>query len=116
MPNSPVFRVIFKFPDGSQAETEGYTQLNILAHGQLVERSLQSRCGGHCECGTCRVHILSGTVSQASEEEKNLLKRVTRSADGQNVLRLACQCFPESGADVVIEVPGKAYKDARVGQ
>ncbi len=108
-----MFRVIFKFPDGSESSTESYSQLNLLAHAQLVERSLQSRCGGHAECGTCRVRIVSGNVSKPSEEEESLLKRVSRAAGGQNILRLACQCFPEPGADVVVEVPAAKFKDAR---
>jgi ferredoxin len=116
MANPPAFRVIFKFSDGTSASTEAYPQLNILAHAQLVERSLQSRCGGQCACGTCRVRIASGAVSAPQEEEKNLLRRVTRSAAGQNLLRLACQCFPEPGADVVVEVPASQFSDARDGK
>lgn len=91
---------------------DAYDSLNLLAHAQIAERSLQSRCGGQCACGTCRIQIVSGTVSPMSDEEKSLLQRV----GGQNVHRLACQCFPELGEDVHVLVPTERFKDARFAQ
>lgn len=109
----PEITVRFEFEgaDGAVAEvveTEGYRELNILAHAQLVERSLQSRCGGHCECSTCRVVIVSGNVSPARSEESALLTRA-KVAD----MRLACQVFPENGL-VIVRVPARRFNDARI--
>jgi ferredoxin len=108
-------KVIFRFPDGSEAEVEGYSQLNLLAHAQIAERSLQSRCGGHCECSTCRIRLVSGRLSPMRDEERELLTRVGALNDG---MRLACQAFPEPTGNsetdaVVVEVPKDRFKDAR---
>ncbi|MBI3544042.1 MAG: (2Fe-2S)-binding protein [Deltaproteobacteria bacterium] len=105
--------VRFHFPDGQECEVESYSQLNLLAHAQIAERSVQSRCGGHRECGTCRVRIESGKVNEPSAEELELLHRAG-AAPG---MRLACQVFPESadpaGQPVVVRVPGEKFVDAR---
>lgn len=109
-------QLIFRFSDGTEERVEGYDQLNLLAHGQLLERDLQSRCGGHGECGTCRVRILGGTVSSPSVEETQILK--TRLSETPN-WRLACQCFPVLPSDpkktevILVEVPRKTFPDRR---
>ena len=112
-------KVRFVFPSGPESsdsdvvEVDAYEQLNLLAHGQIAERSLQSRCGGHCECGTCRVMVESGKVSPMRPEEKALLAGagVTDSR-----IRLACQTFPaasEPGDVIVVRVPVEKFLDAR---
>ena len=107
-------KVIFQFSDGERVETEAYSQLNILAHGQIIEKNLQSRCCGHCVCSTCRVMILGGKVSEMRDEERKLLEKVTRGQVSPG-LRLACQCFPEnSDEDVTVSVPASRFDDARV--
>lgn len=102
--------VRFRFPDGEEVEVEGYEQLNILAHAQLVERSLQSRCGGHCDCGTCRVVVVEGNLSPMRAEERELLARVGVT---DPTVRLACQSFPEKCDLVTIKVPSERFIDAR---
>ncbi|MEW6056219.1 MAG: 2Fe-2S iron-sulfur cluster-binding protein [Bdellovibrionota bacterium] len=102
-------KVIFRFVDGD-VEVDAYKELNLLAHAQLIERSLQSRCGGQCECSTCRVRLISGRLSPMQTDEMNLLKKA-RALDGESV-RLACQAFPDSEL-VVIEVPQGKFSDAR---
>lgn len=109
-------RVRFIFDEGDEVEVEGYDQLNLLAHAQIAERSLQSRCGGQCECSTCRVELVSGKLSPMREPERELLKRVnclTPDAEpNDGKMRLACQAFPAS-SNVIIRVPKKTFRDAR---
>ena len=100
-------RVVFRV-DGDEVSVEGYDQLNLLAHGQLAERSLQSRCGGQCACGTCRVRLVEGQLSPVREAERDLLERVGAGVG----MRLACQAFPASER-VVVEVPKTRFRDAR---
>lgn len=102
-------KVRFVFGEGDEVEIEGYDQLNLLAHGQIAERSLQSRCGGQCECSTCRVELVSGELSPMREPERELLERV-KANDGKT--RLACQAFPASSI-VIVRVPKKTFRDAR---
>lgn len=106
-------KVVFVFEAGEKVEVEGYAQLNLLAHAQIAERSLQSRCGGHCDCSTCRIVVRSGDLSPMRSEEKELLVRVGAL---NSTVRLACQSFPEFSATcstVVVEVPGQRFLDAR---
>ena len=93
--------------NGKRLETEAFSQLNILAHAQILELDLKSRCGGQAACGTCRVILKSGKLSSVREEEKALLLKIKKEG-----IRLACQAFPES-EEVVLEVPGKTAIDLR---
>lgn len=108
-------KIVFRFGSNSEERIEGYQQLNLLAHAQMLERSLQSRCGGQRECSTCRVIVVSGKVSPMREPERELLERVGAFRQGQQSVRLACQTFPEEdvGGEVILEVPTKKFQDAR---
>lgn len=106
-------KVTFRFPE-SEVTVEGFEQLNLLAHAQLAERGLQSRCGGQCECCTCRVRLIAGRLSEMREPERVLLQKAGET--GPDV-RLSCQAFPvfgSGGVDVVVEVPRTRFKDARI--
>jgi ferredoxin len=105
-------RVRFRFETGGEVVVEGYSQLNLLAHAQLAERSLQSRCGGQCECSTCRIVLASGRLSAMRPGERELLDRVGVKDPR---IRLACQSFPDFAVaeEVVIEVPARRFRDAR---
>jgi ferredoxin len=81
----------------------------MLAHAQLIELSLQSRCGGQCVCSTCRIVVTEGQLSPMTPSEEQLLTKV-RALDGKT--RLACQCFPVSET-ITVEVPAKPFADAR---
>lgn len=107
-------KVKFVFSESDTLEVEAYDQLNLLAHAQLEERSLQSRCGGHCECGTCRIIVRRGVLSPMREKEAELLAEVGVVAEQGPEVRLACQCFPEKSCELVeIEVPAERFVDAR---
>lgn len=102
--------VRFEFSNVDIVEVESYDQLNLLAHAQMAERSVQSRCGGQCECSTCRIELSSGELSPMRDPERELLTRVGVPVDCR--IRLACQSFPRSDI-VVIRVPEKTFRDAR---
>lgn len=104
-----IIKFVFGPNQKDVVEVEAIPQLNILAHAQIAERSLQSKCGGQCACGTCRIRLVSGELSQIRPEEAALLKKAGAEAG----MRLSCQSFPVDGADLVIEVPAERFKDAR---
>ncbi len=85
----------------AQFEIEAEPQLTLLAHAQLDEWFLGSRCGGHGECGGDRVQILGaqGNLSPITTAEREHLTR-EELAQGW---RLACQCWPEQ-TSLVLEV------------
>ena len=95
--------VRFYTPDRT-IEVECLPQLNLLAHAQLVELEIGSRCGGHGICGGDRIQIKTqnGSVSPMTDvEQKHLTEQEIHEG-----WRLACQCFPETDGDLLdIVVP-----------
>jgi ferredoxin len=86
----------FHFPDGSVREVgPAIRELNLLAHAQLEELSIGSRCGGHGKCGGDRVRVtdpsLRHTLSPPTEAERRLLG----TEEIHRGWRLACQAFPD---------------------
>lgn len=71
----------------------------ILAAAQSVGIGLASACGGVGTCGSCRVAILDGEVTPASEDERRQLGEPALAAG----LRLACQAG--ALADVRVAIP-----------
>ena len=85
-------------------QIEADPQLNLLAHAQLDEWFLGSRCGGHGECGRDRVRVnpQAGDLSAVTGAE---LKLLTPEELAQG-WRLACQCWPERrGLNLRLECP-----------
>jgi ferredoxin len=87
---------------GTRARVDCYKHLNLLAHAQMEELDIGSRCGGWGECGGDRIRIVSGGehVSPLSDPEREHLT-VEEIAAGY---RLACQVFPQAdGLEIQIE-------------
>ncbi len=83
-------------------EVEADRNLNLLAHAQLEEKELGSRCGGHGHCGGDRVRVCLGAdqLSPVTDAERKHLTPEELSAG----TRLACQVWPEQqGAEVELE-------------
>ena len=80
--------------DQPEISVECYRQLNLLAHAQLEETEIGSRCGGHGICGGDRIKVESGreNLSPPTAIEKTHLSP-QELGDGW---RLACQCFPSA--------------------
>ena len=89
-------RVDFQ-PAGCRIEIPPETTLLVAA--QLVGVDLQATCGGIGICGSCRVRLVSGMVS-----EPDLVEQAELGPDGIAAgYRLACQT--RCGSDVRLEVP-----------
>lgn len=73
-------------------ETECVTSLNILAHAQILEIDLGSKCGGHGICGADRIRISGTGLSKPNSKEDEHLSQAELKAG----IRLACQCFIDS--------------------
>jgi uncharacterized 2Fe-2S/4Fe-4S cluster protein (DUF4445 family) len=104
--------VRLSLPDfGSEVEVEaGKTVMEAL---RLAGLALESECGGHATCGTCRVRFL-GDAPLASAEDELLLDH-DAIARGW---RLACQttltddcriALPAAGADGELRILTEAY-------
>lgn len=72
---------------------------SLLDHCQGT--SILFGCGDG-SCGSCLIRVVSGSdvLSPPSEEEKDFLSLLGSEEDE----RLACQCFLERDADVVVDV------------
>ena len=97
--------------DGTFRLTSAYSELNILAHAEMYEITLPQACGGQAECGTCRVHVLSGSVTQAMGEELEL--RMDHPSHFEGDERLSCQVRPLG--DLTIRLRGRPPVDLRGG-
>lgn len=96
--------IIFKLKNGKKVVSESvYSNLNILAHAQLIETEIGSVCGGHGHCGKDKIIITSGlekTSPLTSKEEHHL-----NSQELKRGIRLGCQCFPEDeNYEYIVEV------------
>ena len=93
-----------------ERETQAaHEELTLLVHAMTIDREHLQACGGHAECGTCRVRIVSGLVTPITTEEGELLREFPESfRPGE---RLACQVRPLG--DVVVELPAEELADLR---
>lgn len=105
----PELLITWQLPDGTTLETPGWTRLNLLAHADTYDLELPQACGGHGECGTCRVRIVSGALTPIRHEEGSLMARHRgRFRQGE---RLSCQARPQG--DVVVQVLAMVPPDLR---
>jgi len=105
----PELLITWLLPDGTTLETPGWTRLNLLAHADTYDLELPQACGGHGECGTCRVRIVSGALTPIRHEEGALMaKHGQRFQKGE---RLSCQTRPQG--DVVVQVLAMVPPDLR---
>jgi ferredoxin len=89
--------------EAKSVSVDCYRNLNLLAHAQIEELDLGSRCGGYGECGGDRVRVSRGAefLSAITEAEREHLD----SSELEQGYRLACQCFPErDGVEIQLEV------------
>lgn len=92
--------IIWRLPDGEQLTTTGWHKLNLLGHADTFDLELPQACGGHSECGTCRVRILAGEVTPPRQEERELMTRhAKRFGAGE---RLSCQCRPLGDLEIQV--------------
>ncbi len=106
---TPNCRIKWRFSDGSEVETDGYSVFNILAHAEIYDYRIAQACGGQAECGTCRFRLGDGELSPVLADEAQLREEHADSFDESD--RLACRARPLS--DVVIEVRSRAPSDLR---
>lgn len=88
-------------PDGIEAAVAASITVSEAAH--QADLSLHLPCGGRGKCGKCRVTVLSGSLSEPTAEELELLT----PEELESGCRLACQARLEG--DAVIEVPPEAH-------
>ena len=77
--------------------------LNLLAHAQILEVDVGSRCGGHGLCGGDRVRPIPGQPSCQFSPPTDAEREHLSPEELAQGWRLACQCFPEQ-SDLEIEL------------
>lgn len=103
------FKITWVLPNGETEETSGWRKLNVLAHADTFDLDIPQACGGHGECGTCRIRILEGELTPIRHEEATLMTRHAKRFKDRE--RLACQCRPTS--DVRIALLAMMPRDLR---
>jgi ferredoxin len=106
---TPDCRIQWRFSDGLETETDGYSALNLLAHAEMFDFRLAQACGGQAECGTCRVRVGRGPLSPVTGDEADL--RDEHKAAFADEDRLACRARPLG--DVQIDLRSQAPADLR---
>lgn len=78
---------------------------SILDIAYAAGVSIDHACGGVCACSTCHVIIREGleSCSEATDDELDMLDEA-RGVELNS--RLACQCVPNGGQNIVVEIPG----------
>lgn len=88
---------------GKHPPIQSYRNLNLLAHAQIAEFDVGSRCGGYGECGGDRIRVTRGKEFLSpvtSAEREHLSEEELRTG-----FRLACQCFPnDESAEIEVEI------------
>jgi adenylate cyclase len=92
-----MFKAELACADGSKRTFDVSPVMSILVSAQRAEAPLRHDCGGKALCGTCRVRVISGSLSPEGARETGRLEAV---GAGPGV-RLACQARP--GSDLVLE-------------
>ena len=108
-PMKPDYQIQWRFRDGTETETDGYSAFNILAHAEIHEFHIAQACGGQAECGTCRFRLIEGELSPMLADESQLLEDYSNSFHADD--RLACRARPRG--DLVIEIRGRSNRDLR---
>lgn len=99
-PPSGELTITWHLPDGTERTTAGWSKLNLLGIADTFDLELPQACGGHGECGTCRVRILSGLLTPIRHEESELMRKHRKRF--RNDERLSCQCRPLGDVHVVV--------------
>ena len=96
-------------PDGGVQPA--YEELSLTVHAMMADRRHPQRCGGHAECGTCRVQVLGGAehLTPPTAEERELVHAFPEAFRADE--RLACQCRPLG--DVEVTLPRRRLPDLR---
>jgi uncharacterized 2Fe-2S/4Fe-4S cluster protein (DUF4445 family) len=89
------YTVVFE-PIGRKGECRDDESLMECARGLGI--GISSICGGRGTCGTCRVQLTEGTLSEPSQDEHIKLSRKELGKGW----RLACQAYPKTDCQVII--------------
>ncbi len=92
----PSVRIEFQ-PSGKRIEAKPKT--NLLQATRQAGFDLAVVCGGVGTCGSCRVKVIKGKMSDPTPEEEKKIPEVQLNKG----YRLACQAIPES--DCLVEIP-----------
>ena len=96
MPEIPEYKVNFQ-PVGRRVSVK--RNVSLLSAAQNSGIDIASICGGVGICNSCMVRLISGSLSELTQEEMSIFSE----AELGSGFRLACQAFPLS--DLIIEIP-----------
>jgi uncharacterized 2Fe-2S/4Fe-4S cluster protein (DUF4445 family) len=80
-------------------QISGETQHTILRHlNKQHDITIAAPCGGKGTCGKCKIRLLSGSVSELTGTERDVLTETER----KNGVRLACLTYPLSDVEISV--------------
>lgn len=100
---SSMYKVTFKFEDGSQVENYATEGENLLELAQKSNVVIDAPCSGNASCGKCKLKLLSG-------EMKSKKTRHITDDEFEQGWRLACISEPSEDLEVLVPDIASAFK------
>ena len=98
-----MYKVTFKFEDGSQVENYATEGENLLELAQKSNVVIDAPCSGNASCGKCKLKLLSG------EMKSKKTRHITDDEFDQG-WRLACISEPSEDLEVLVPDIASAFK------
>lgn len=98
-----MYKVTFKFEDGSQVENYATEGENLLELAQKSNVVIDAPCSGNASCGKCKIKLLSGQM----ESKKT---RHIADEEFEQGWRLACVSEPSQDVEVLVPDIASAFK------
>ncbi|MCI8731531.1 MAG: DUF4445 domain-containing protein [Lachnospiraceae bacterium] len=98
-----MYKVTFKFEDGSQVENYATEGENLLELAQKSNVVIDAPCSGNASCGKCKLKLLSG-------EMKSKKTRHITDDEFEQGWRLACISEPSEDLEVLVPDIASAFK------
>lgn len=98
-----MYKVTFKFEDGSQVENYATEGENLLELAQKSNVVIDAPCSGNASCGKCKIKLLNGQMES---------KKTRHIADEEfdQGWRLACVSEPTQDVEVLVPDIASAFK------
>jgi ferredoxin len=85
-----------------------FSRNSLLNAAQEAGIVIASICGGMGICDSCKIRLITGSLSEPTLEEKTIFT----VDELQNGYRLACQAYPQS--DLTIEIPPESHRTPKI--
>ena len=98
-----MYKVLFKFEDGSTVESFATEGENLLEVARKSNVAIDAPCSGNASCGKCKIRLVGGTL------DSKKTRHITDEEYNQG-WRLACVSKVNGEVEVMVPDIASAYK------